>query len=105
MKPPEDEKSEARAGEASFHAIVTGRVQGVGFRYFVQREAQRLGLSGTVCNRRDHSVEVQARGSRGDLERLAERLRQGPAMSRVDAVELRWGVPAPEGEGFHITRG
>lgn len=105
MKPPENAESAASGGETSFHAIVSGRVQGVGFRYFVQREAQRLGLSGTVCNRRDHSVEVRARGTRGDLERLAERLRQGPALSRVDAVELRWGVPAPDGDGFHITHG
>lgn len=91
--------------EASFRAIVTGRVQGVGFRWFVQDHAEELGLRGTVCNRRDGSVEVQAAGDRATLEELLELLRRGPSASRVDDVSADWEFPVPSGDGFRITRG
>ncbi|MDA0676803.1 MAG: acylphosphatase [Chloroflexi bacterium] len=65
---------------------VTGRVQRVGFRAFVQREANRLGLRGTVRNTSDGAVEVVAAGTSDQLEKLAEKLRKGPPASRVEAV-------------------
>lgn len=73
---------------------VMGRVQGVGFRWWTQRHALELGLRGTVRNRPDGSVEVQASGPSEQLDALERGLRSGPAGSRVDGVEA---IP-PEGD-------
>jgi len=67
--------------------VVRGRVQGVGFRWFVEREAHVLGVSGWVRNNADGSVEVLAQGTRDQLLGLRSRLRQGPRAARVDDVE------------------
>jgi acylphosphatase len=67
--------------------IVRGRVQGVGFRWFVEREAHILGIAGWVRNNPDGSVEVLAMGSRDQLSGLRSRLREGPRAARVDDVE------------------
>ena len=67
--------------------VVRGRVQGVGFRWFVEREAHVLGIAGWVRNNADGSVEVFAIGSRDQLLRLRSRLRAGPRAARVDDVE------------------
>jgi acylphosphatase len=79
---------------------VCGRVQGVGFRYFVVREARALGLRGWVRNLVDGSVEVQAAGQAGSLGRLEEALRLGPAHARVDRVEAM--APSPSLESFRV---
>jgi len=68
--------------------IVRGRVQGVGFRWFVEREAHMLGVAGWVRNNHDGSVEVLAQGSRDQLAGLHSRLREGPRAARVDEVEV-----------------
>lgn len=68
---------------------VTGQVQGVGFRAFVQRVATRLELSGFVVNRPDGSVYLEASGSPDVLEKLAALLRKGPPASKVLAVERK----------------
>ena len=67
--------------------IVRGRVQGVGFRWFVEREAHILGIAGWVRNRSDGTVEVLAMGTRNQLSGLRSRLREGPRAARVDDVE------------------
>ncbi|MGH9503290.1 MAG: acylphosphatase [Terriglobales bacterium] len=67
--------------------IVRGRVQGVGFRWFVEREAHLLGVAGWVRNNADGSVEVLAMGSRDQLQALQSRLRAGPRAARVDDIE------------------
>jgi len=67
--------------------IVSGHVQGVGFRMYVQREASSLGLRGTVRNMPDGAVEVVASGDDAALGRLEAKLRQGPPASRVSSVE------------------
>lgn len=67
--------------------LVKGRVQGVGFRWFVQREAFELGLRGWVRNTDDGDVEVLAAGSEEQLRELHARLKQGSRGSRVDAIE------------------
>ena len=67
--------------------LVRGRVQGVGFRWFVEREAHTLGLSGWVRNNADGSVEVLAMGTHEQLSNLRSRLRAGPRAARVDEVE------------------
>jgi acylphosphatase len=66
---------------------VRGRVQGVGFRWYVEREAQTLGVAGWVRNRSDGTVEVLAQGTREQLFSLRSKLQQGPRASRVDDVE------------------
>ena len=68
--------------------IVRGRVQGVGFRWFVEREAHILGIAGWVRNNHDGSVEVLAQGTRDQLSGLHSRLREGPRAARVDSVEV-----------------
>ena len=67
--------------------LVRGRVQGVGFRWFVEREAHVLGVAGWVRNRSDGTVEVLALGTRDQLSGLRARLREGPRAARVDDVE------------------
>jgi acylphosphatase len=69
--------------------IVRGRVQGVGFRWFVEREAHLLGIAGWVRNKHDGSVEVLAQGTRDQLSGLHSRLREGPRASRVDSVDVQ----------------
>lgn len=67
--------------------IVTGRVQGVGFRWFVEREAGALGIGGWVRNTDSGAVEVLASGTAEQLARLRRALEQGPRASRVDEVQ------------------
>ncbi|MBV8207137.1 MAG: acylphosphatase [Acidobacteria bacterium] len=76
--------------------IVHGRVQGVGFRYYVAGEAQKLGVSGWVRNNLNGTVEAVAAGSPEQLARFHQSLRQGPRAARVDQVEV---FPA-EAEGI-----
>ena len=70
-------------------ALVSGHVQGVGYRYFVQRRARDMGLSGYAENLTDGRVEVVAEGWPQDLERLLHWLKQGPPHARVDGVETQ----------------
>lgn len=74
------------------HAIVKGDVQGVGFRYFVQRRADQLGVRGWVRNNDDGTVEVVAEGERQALEQLRRALEEGPRMARVDRVDVQWSA-------------
>ena len=67
--------------------LYSGSVQGVGFRWFVEREAHILGVAGWVRNRTDGTVEVLAMGTRDQLSGLRSRLREGPRAARVDDVE------------------
>ena len=71
-------------------AVVHGWVQGVGYRDFVSREARRALLKGYVRNSSDGSVEVEAEGSRDQLERFLARLREGPPMAEVGRIEVAW---------------
>ncbi|MGA7109499.1 MAG: acylphosphatase [Terracidiphilus sp.] len=68
------------------HFLIQGRVQGVGFRWFVHREASELDLRGWVRNTEDGDVEVVATGTAADLAELRASLKQGPRGSRVDRV-------------------
>ena len=67
--------------------VVRGRVQGVGFRWFVEREAHQLAIAGWVRNNSDGSVEVLAMGTREQLFGFRSRLREGPRAARVDDIE------------------
>jgi acylphosphatase len=77
--------------KAFLRARVTGRVQGVGYRYFIERVALDIGLVGYVMNRRDGSVEVVAEGEPEALRQLLGRLQEGPPGARVERVEEMWG--------------
>lgn len=83
-------------------AVVHGYVQGVGFRYFVLRHANLLGLKGYVCNRRDGAVEVVAEGPRDLVEQLLEELQRGPVGSYVERVELQESAATGEFENFRV---
>jgi acylphosphatase len=82
--------------------VVRGRVQGVGFRWFVEREAHTLGIAGWVRNNSDGSVEVLAIGSRDQLSGLRSRLRQGPRAARVDDVQESESKPTEGLKTFRI---
>ena len=82
--------------------LVRGRVQGVGFRWFVEREAHILGIAGWVRNNHDGSVEVLAQGTRDQLSGLHSRLREGPRAARVDAVEVSEANPTAGLSSFRI---
>jgi acylphosphatase len=81
--------------------IISGRVQGVGYRYFAQKHAVELGLSGYARNLDDGRVEVFAVGPERKLSELAGRLRQGPLWSDVRGFEEQ-EAPMLQYEGFHI---
>lgn len=83
-------------------AIVTGRVQGVGFRFFARRAAREAGIRGWVRNRPDGTVETLAEGEEDAVARYLERLREGPHGSRVTAVDVQDTV-AEESSSFDIT--
>jgi acylphosphatase len=81
--------------------VVQGRVQGVGYRYFVLRQADALGVSGFARNLADGAVEVLAEGSDAALADFEARLREGPAFAEVASVE-REASPERGSSGFHI---
>jgi acylphosphatase len=86
-------------------AIVTGLVQGVGFRYFVLREAMALGVTGWVANTPDGAVRCVAEGPRESLEALSERLEAGPAAASVDRVSIAWMPATGSFVSFEVRSG
>jgi acylphosphatase len=89
--------------QSRLRAIVQGRVQGVGFRYFVMDRASSLQLAGMVRNLRSGEVEVVAEGERGALEALLAALKSGPRMSHVENVVTLWLEPTGESGSFRIA--
>jgi len=85
----------------AYRYVVRGRVQGVGYRYFVLRQADALGVSGFARNLPDGAVEVLAEGSDAALADFEARLREGPAFAGVADVE-REASPGRGSDGFHI---
>ena len=81
--------------------LISGRVQGVGFRYFTEATAAREGILGWVRNTPDGRVEVVAEGDAEALERFERRLRHGPRGARVERVDVDDTMPAGE-TGFTI---
>ena len=82
--------------------VVSGRVQGVGFRYFAQDAAQREGLHGYVMNREDGAVEALAEGEAEAVTRFEHALRRGPSRSRVERVTIDDSEPSALTTGFVI---
>lgn len=85
------------------HAVVRGDVQGVGFRYFVQRRADQLGLRGWVRNNDDGTVEVVAEGQGSDLEQLKRSLEEGPRMAHVERVDAQWSKATGNLDRFNLA--
>ena len=83
-------------------ATVTGRVQGVGFRWHVQRVACSSQLTGYVRNTPDGGVEVVVEGDEDALQRLLEALRQGPPAARVESVNVNWSQAMNGNNEFQI---
>ena len=81
--------------------VVQGRVQGVGYRYFVLRHAEELGLAGYTRNQTDGSVEVVAEGAAAALKTLEERLNEGPSFAHVSGV-ARQAIAERGASGFHV---
>lgn len=86
----------------AIRAVVTGRVQGVGFRYSTESAARRLGISGWVRNRHDGSVEAWAQGSDDAVTRFAEFLEEGPKSARVTSVDVNEVEPDPAIRNFEV---
>ena len=87
---------------ASVHVRIRGRVQGVGFRWATQQEAERLGLGGWVRNLPDGDVEAQFFGDEATLRDMVRWCGEGPRFARVDAVTPTWGDDTTEIRGFQI---
>jgi len=84
------------------HALVSGKVQGVGFRAFVQEHAQKLKLTGWTANLKDGRVELVAEGQAKAVTDLLEKVKQGPAGGHVDKVETTDEKPTGEFDKFLI---
>ena len=83
--------------------LITGRVQGVGFRYFAQSAAAREGIHGWARNLPGGGVEAFAEGESEALERFERALRHGPPGARVDDVDVESTVPTGRDSGFTVT--
>jgi len=85
----------------SYRFLVSGRVQGVGFRYFARQRADRLGVAGFARNLPDGSVEVVAEGDASALQAFEDALRQGPSFAEVSELS-RAEIPARGDQGFYV---
>lgn len=85
------------------HLIISGDVQGVGFRSFVREKAMSLGLTGWVKNRDDGAVEVVAEGPKEHLEALVKECQHGPDVAWVEKMEVEWSAATDEFVGFEVV--
>lgn len=84
------------------HATITGRVQGVGFRSFVEDEADTLGLTGWVRNLYSGEVEVVAEGNENDLLVFCQKIKTGPSLSYITDFKMEWLPATSEYRNFNI---
>jgi acylphosphatase len=82
--------------------VITGRVQGVGYRASCQYEAVALGLTGWVCNRWDGTVEALFEGEAAAVDAMLDWCREGPPMAHVTGVEIIVPADAPSERGFRV---
>lgn len=87
------------------HIYVSGRVQGIFFRYHTQELAQRLGVKGWVRNLRDGRVEAVFEGEREQVEEMVKFCRTGPPGAKVNNVEVKWENYLGEFSGFEVRYG
>lgn len=84
------------------HAIVEGRVQGVGFRYFAQRQAIENNINGWVRNRWNRTVELVAEGEKQDVEKFLKAISRGPRSGTTQKVQTIWEEPSNQFASFQI---
>ena len=87
----------------ALRGMVSGRVQGVGFRYFVRRHAEAEGVSGFACNLHDGRVEFLLQGEVDAVRRVLEKIRVGPTHARVRDLQVEEATDTPAVQGF-VTR-
>jgi acylphosphatase len=80
----------SKVKNTSVKIIVSGYVQGVGFRFFIARIAHSLNIKGYVKNLYNGDVEIYAEGSKELLEEIVEKAKIGPAYSHIDSIKLEW---------------
>jgi acylphosphatase len=83
-------------------ALVQGRVQGVGFRYFTRDRARVYGITGWVRNRQDGAVEFEAQGGSRDIDAFVAEIRKGPGLSHIEDMTINELPVEKSGEGFEI---
>jgi acylphosphatase len=93
----------AGEGAARAHVLISGRVQGVNFRWYTQRKAQELGVTGWVRNRGDGRVEAVFEGDKGAVQRAVDWCHAGSPPAHVDEVEVSYEQPTGEFSRFRIT--
>ena len=84
------------------HAVIYGRVQGVGFRYFTRETAKKLGVKGWVKNNPDGTVEVLAEADENTLKQFLEKLYQGPPLSKVENIKYQFSEASGGFKDFEI---
>ncbi len=94
---------ERRRPRHACQLLVSGDVQGVGFRYFTQRQAARMNLVGWVRNLEIGDVEIYAEGEERDIRRLIDAIARGPEGARVDEVKETWRAPSGNFMDFRIA--
>ncbi len=87
---------------SEIYCVVKGRVQGVGYRDFVERYTKEQGLSGWAKNNRDGSVEVVIQGTPDELKSCIEVLNQGSLLAKVESLSVEWRTPEKQLEDFKI---
>ena len=95
-------QGDSRGEVDCLRVIISGRVQGVGFRFSTEAKARALGLNGWVRNHTDRTVEAEFEGSKEALNEMLLWCHSGPAFARVTEVEARWGSRPPKYTGFRI---
>ena len=95
--------NQGTAAEIRAHVLISGRVQGVSFRWYTQRMAQRLGLSGWVRNLADGRVEALFEGPDQQVRQAVSWCYHGEGMARVENVEASYHEASGEFRGFRIT--
>lgn len=88
--------------QVGIHIIVQGMVQGVGFRYFVQRQAMKLNLTGYVRNLYNGDVEIVAEGERSLIEEFIKEVKVGPRTAYVKDLKIEWKEPQNKHKGFDV---
>ena len=76
--------------EKEIDCIIRGKVQGVGYRLFIKKEAEKQDLVGYIQNEEDGTVSFVAQGEQENLEKFVEKIKKGPYFSRVDDIEVSW---------------
>lgn len=87
---------------ARAHVFIEGRVQGIGYRYWIRKTAQSFGLAGWVRNLVDGRVEAVFEGPKGDIENMIEKCRKGPMLAGVKHLDVVWEKGLGEFEDFEI---